>query len=102
MGRSAGEFLVGTDFLFPDVLTLRGQAEGLLRECAAPLVLDPADFVFAMHQGYQFLFFRCDGSDDPPVFHYQDGDSFTRVADRFSAWLAYCVVDESEATGSKR
>src|SRR5215467_11291282 len=59
MGRSAGRFLVGTDFTYPRVLELKAGAEQLLVECDAKVALDSADFVFTLHQGYQFLFFRC-------------------------------------------
>jgi hypothetical protein len=62
------------------------------------LALDPADFVFAVHQGYTFLFFRCGGSDDPPVFLYEEGETrFRQVADSFSAWLVGCAQDEIDA-----
>jgi hypothetical protein len=44
-----------------------------------------------MHQGYQFLFFKCDGSDDPPVYYYLEGDSSpTKKFDRFTEWIALC------------
>ena len=70
MGRSAGECLGGTDWLFPDLLELREGAESLLEECEATQSLDRNDFVFAMHQGYQFLFFKCGTGPDPEVFYY--------------------------------
>src|SRR5687768_10285736 len=57
MGRSTGEFLVGTDFLFPKLLQLRAQADELLRESKSSMRLGPQHFVFAAHQGYQFLYF---------------------------------------------
>lgn len=103
MGRSAGEFLVGTDWLFPAVLTLRDQAERLLRECKAQVALDQADFVFAVHQGYQFLFFRMGKTDDPEVFLYEEcEESFKRVANSFSEWFAGCVEDEIAAAKELR
>ena len=33
MGRSAGRFMRGSDFLYPTLITLRDQAEALLRDC---------------------------------------------------------------------
>ena len=102
MGRSAGDFFCGTDFLYAD-LPLREYADELLSEGDVPLALHPADFVFAMHQGYTFLFFRCGISDDPPVFLYEeDRTSFERVADSFSAWLALAAKDEIDAKNALR
>ena len=98
MGRSAGTFLQGTDFLFPDLLTLKAQAQRLLRESKAPVGLDAADFVFAVHQGYTFVFFKCGTDDDPPVFVFEEGDtSFRPGAESFSAWLAQSAADEVDA-----
>src|SRR5437660_297312 len=57
MGHSAGVFLSGTDFLFASLPELRQQAERLLEEANVSFRLAEADFVFAVHQGYQFLYF---------------------------------------------
>lgn len=98
MGKAAGQFLVGTDWKYPEVLGLRGQAEGLLLECGAPVSLGAGDLVFAVHQGYQFLFMRSEVGSDPPVFLYDEGESeFREVADSFSGWLLGCVADEIAA-----
>ena len=103
MGRSAGDFLVGTDFTYPPLLDLRPQADRLLVECSAKIALNEADFVFTLHQGYQFLFFRCGLSDDPPVFYYEEGAlGFVQVAGSFSAWLIGCVDDEVAAAEDLR
>jgi hypothetical protein len=46
-------------------------------------------FVFLMHQGYSFLYFPLDGSNDPPVYLYVDGDPAPKqVAPCFSDWVA--------------
>src|SRR5262249_39354390 len=98
MGRSAGSFLAGTDFLYPGVLALKAQAERLLAGCKSDLHLHRTDFVFTLHQGYQFLFFRSGVSDDPPVFFYDEGaPRFEQAADAFSTWLKSCADDEIEA-----
>jgi hypothetical protein len=98
MGRSAGKFLVGTDFLFHDLPTLHQRAERVLEEAGASVVLGPADFVFTIHQGYQFLFFKTGDGPDPEVFLFVEGeDEFQQVADSFSSWLTGCVADEIEA-----
>ena len=44
---------------------------------------------FFMHQGYYFEYFLIDGSDDPTVFSYMEGDKNVNVsADRFTQWVA--------------
>jgi SMI1 / KNR4 family (SUKH-1) len=66
--------LRGSDCCFSRLLDLRTWADQLLRESSAPFALHSQDFVFLMHQGYQFYFFRADGlSDDPPVFYFFEG-----------------------------
>jgi hypothetical protein len=98
IGRSAGAFLSGTDFLFADLGGLRLQAEQLLHESKAGFRLSDTDFVFAVHQGYQFLFFDTKESDDPAVWRYEEGDTASRkVFSHFSEWLDACVADEIKA-----
>jgi hypothetical protein len=98
MGRCAGTFFQGTDFLYRELPTLRGQAEELLRGCDVGLELNRSDFVFAVHQGYTFLFFQCGRSDDPPVFLYEEAEtSFRQVAESFSSWLVGCATDQIAA-----
>jgi hypothetical protein len=95
MGKSAGDFLVGTEYLFPDLLKLRKMAEDLLESCSAQFILHKSDFVFAAHQGYQFLFFRASDSSDPPIFYFLEGEEEpTQVFDHFSEWLLECLSDE--------
>lgn len=95
MGKSAGDFLVGTDYLFPYLLNFRKMAEDLLEDCNAPFRLNKSDFVFAVHQGYQFLFFRVsDSSDDPAIFYFLEGEKEPKqVFNRFSQWLLQCVFE---------
>jgi hypothetical protein len=98
MGRSAGAFLLGTDFLLADLGSLRLQAEQLLDEGKVGFRLKETDFVFAVHQGYQFLFFDTKESDDPAVWLYDEGDVASRkVFSHYSEWLEACVSDEIDA-----
>ena len=95
LGRDAGQFLRGTDFLYPELMGLQALPAPLLKTSGALFELTPAHFVFMSHQGYQFLFFACDAGDDPPVMHYLEGDTLPRqVAPCFSDWLSGCVADE--------
>jgi len=95
LGRSAGTFLSGTDFLFAGLPELRRQAERLLEEANVSFRLGKPDFVFAVHQGYQFLYFTTGQLDDPAVWHFAEGVSEPRcVFDHFSQWLSACTSDE--------
>lgn len=97
-GKQAREFLSGTDWMFPTILTLKESAAALLSECGIQQKLSPSDFVFAMHQGYQFLFFGCQSGQDPPVFRFIEGDqSAQQVFDSFSNWFCQCADDEIAA-----
>jgi hypothetical protein len=99
MGRAAGKFLVGTDYSFPKMLDFRKDAEALLRVNQSDFKLPPTAFVFIFHQGYTFLFFRCDdGADDPPVLMFTEADKAPRkVFDSFTAWLLTAVEDDIAA-----
>ena len=127
-GRSWGDLMRGEDSSFPQMIGYREVAEALLDELADDLavdlssdvgledlgvslpkgafglVLDARDFVFQMHQGYQFLFFRVDESEDPPVYHYNDDDpGFNMVFPSFTGWLEFCIEEEVACrTGARR
>lgn len=95
LGRREGEFLIGSDFGYPTILTLREAAEELLAENNATITLPANAFVFLMHQGYQFLFFHADGvNDDPPVYWYMElSNEFVEHAPSFSAQLRRTLED---------
>jgi hypothetical protein len=65
--------LVGTD-LINDKPELKKWAIELLQENGVNDILDEKDFVFMMHQGYIFWFFRADGIQNPDVFGYSEID----------------------------
>lgn len=96
MGRAAGRFLVGTDFLLKMIdLQFREGAEKLLRCCESGFVLPSDAYVFLFHQGYTFLFFRCAGHPDPPLSMFTEAESFPlEVARSFSTWLVRAVDDQ--------
>ena len=51
--------------------------------------------VFAMHQGYQFLFITANEGIDPPVYHYlEEGGKFEKKADTLSEFLFNVAQDE--------
>lgn len=95
MGQSSGDFLTGSDLLFPEVLELRDDAEELLNESKADFALSESDFVFCMHQGWQFMFFDCRAGDAAPIYQYSQGDDRpSKIFDSFSLWLESILTDE--------
>jgi hypothetical protein len=75
MGHGAGSFFKGTDIFYPNLLENRRRAEELLDEINSSFKLLESDFVFAIHQGYQFMYFDvAELSSDPPVYYYMEGE----------------------------
>lgn len=98
VGRSAGVFMQGSDFLYPEALLQKGIAERTLEEMDTDFSLSPQDYVFMGHQGYSFLFFRTGRNDDPPVLLLSDeGIIAKEVAKTFTDWLSGCIEDEAAA-----
>lgn len=73
MGKGAGRFLQGSDCLYPQLKGLQAAAAELLEENHFPRSLPDDAFVFFMHQGYQFSFFRLSEGQDPPTYSYCEG-----------------------------
>jgi len=91
MGHGAGKFLRGSDCFFQKLPYLKEWAIEILQENNFPEPLPDDAFVFFMHQGYQFSFFRLLEGDDPPTYSYSEGTnqtSFIRSHDKFSEFLA--------------
>lgn len=97
MGRSTGEFLRGDERCYPQLLTLRQDAEGLLEEerATTQFKLSATDFVFWMSQGTQFFFFDTAGGDDPAVWHFREGyENPMRRWDHYSEALTYLLNEQ--------
>jgi len=63
--------LAGTDLDNTTGVLTEGANE-LLMENSVENFLHEKDFVFMMHQGYMFWYFRADGDPDPLVYGYQE------------------------------
>lgn len=76
MGHSAGPLFVGSDYSLSQRhrLRLRKSAERVIERTGTDWQLPDDAFVFLMHHGYQFLFFRLREGDDPPVYRFSDAD----------------------------
>lgn len=79
--------LVGSNCVLSDVPDNNTAALELFAESGIGLP-EQAFVAFLMHQGYFFEFFLVDGSDDPPVYSYKEGDAAVKLsARRFSEWV---------------
>lgn len=95
MGRSAGNFYVGTDLFYPQILGATLAAHELVAEVKTGIVLPHGALVIAMHQGYQFLFIDADEGDDPPVHYYMENSgSFVKKANSLSQYFLDVAHDE--------
>lgn len=82
-----------------DLSGLNEAATGLLQENDKNYKLPSDAFVFYMHQGYQFMFFRLSEGDDPPVYFFGEGEGLDKpklLYDHFSSFLM------AEIDGHKR
>lgn len=94
MGRGAGKFFLGTDIFYPNIMGVTDDARELVAEDEAGIVLPEKSIVFAMHQGYQFMFFYAEGSDDPAVHSYQEqSGEFRNQCSSFTAFLLEAASD---------
>lgn len=96
MGVDAGPLLVGSQWSCRYLADIQEYAVELLAENVFPQPLPDDAFVFWMHQGYQFLFFRCAEGDDPPVYYYHEARhkaDFEPYAERFSDFISEAITD---------
>ncbi len=90
MGKEAGQFLRGTDCFYQHLLDLQEAAKDLLKENHVTQLLPNDAFIFLMHQGYQFCFFRLSQGEDPPTYYYCEGEEqkpFINNHSKFSDFL---------------
>lgn len=98
MGRSAGHYLQGSDAFYPALLELRDWATELLAENGNPFSLADDAFVFLMHQGYQFLYFRTGSQNpDPPVMYYFEGKPQSQAWPNISGYFQQVLEDHRKA-----
>lgn len=90
IGHQAGAFLRGTDVFYDQIAALTDEARVLLAENGLQDALPEDAFVFYMHQGYEFGYFRISEGADPPVYQYVEGSGPPK-----SAWPSFtaCLDD---------
>ena len=85
-----GRYFVGSDYGINEVKNLNRYAGELLEENDFPHRLSENDFVFFVHQGYMFYFFRLDEGDDPAVYYYDECTNqteFVKCSDSFTDFI---------------
>ncbi|MEB3336894.1 MAG: SMI1/KNR4 family protein [Leptolyngbyaceae bacterium] len=90
MGRGSDGFLKGEDCFYPHLFKIQAWAKELLEENNFPAPLPDDAFVFFMHQGYQFSFFRLTEGDHPPTYSFVEGQkelTFIKSHERFAEFL---------------
>ena len=105
MGNNAGTLLAGSDWLYPRLLRLQEGAREMLVEDNSLLQLPDDTFVFYMHQGYVFGFFRTSEGDDPPVYRYHeitDKEKFFRLYPSFTEFLLDSIREHADAVRQLR
>lgn len=99
IGHGAGKFFRGTCILYRDDISdiqeyaamLMQQEEDEENENGCCTLPDDA-FVFSMHQGYEFNFFKVTDGDDPPVYQYVEGNGppymvWPSLSDFLNYWI---------------
>jgi hypothetical protein len=69
--KSIPNGMLGSD-LYNDYKELNDWAKELLNEDNAENFLSEDDFVFMMHQGYMFWYFKANGNENPDVYFYHE------------------------------
>ncbi|OCR00093.1 hypothetical protein BCD64_02890 [Nostoc sp. MBR 210] len=101
-GICAGGLFEGSNCFYKSLPELRQGAEELLNRDEFPELLPEDAFVFLIHQGYIFWFFRTSEGDDPPVYGYEEGAApipytsvpFKKLSSSFSKFLAELLEEE--------
>jgi len=73
MGKNAGDFMRGSDYEWDELPELKNAANETLADNKLP-PLTQEDFVFFMHQGYIFAFFKIGEGEDPKIYLFSEGD----------------------------
>ncbi|MCU0546647.1 MAG: SMI1/KNR4 family protein [Oscillatoriaceae cyanobacterium Prado104] len=102
-GVWAGGLFIGSNCFYDSLPELRKAAEELLESDEFPEPLPEDAFVFFMHQGYIFWFFKTSEGDDPPVYGYEEGGAgvpyapvpFKKLSSNFSKFLEELLEGEA-------
>lgn len=93
-GENSGGFMQGSDLSCRDLAQINRVGRKLVHDAGS--ALPDSAFVFLMHQGYQFVYFVIDESDDPQVHLFDEGESVRPLGWTFSEWVLRAADDEIE------
>lgn len=88
MGKNAGDYMRGSDFLWHELSGMKEYANELLQENSLE-PLKEEDFVFWMHQGYIFSFFKLNDGNDPKVYGFNEGEIEKGIQLKFNSLTDY-------------
>ena len=74
MGKYSGKINEGTDCFYDDLIRIQAWPKELLKENSIQDELPSDAFIFSMHQGYEFWYFRISEGDNPPVYGFHEGE----------------------------
>lgn len=97
IGKGAGKFMQGTDIFYPSINDIKRESIELLKENGEEFSLADSDFVFEMHQGYEFLYFKLSNTDnnDSSVYQYVEGEGgITKEWDSFEDYIDDVLAQE--------
>ncbi len=84
-GNGLGSFEIGSVFFYKDELVEIQEiareimdADDLVGKPASPDKLPDDAYIFWMHEGYMFTFFRTSEGDNPPVHFFREGENRIR------------------------
>lgn len=104
MGRNAGQLFQGSDALISQRWSIRFRAfaQKIISEQGGSDSLPESAFVFLMHQGYVFLFFRLDEGENPPVYVVTDSEPEPKLlSENFTNFVERYVADLEELAATK-
>lgn len=90
MGHGSGGVLAGSECFYFDLPVIQKEAIELMQEDNFHGSLPDDAFVFFMHQGYQFAYFRLSEGENPPIYYYYEsatGGDISIIAPHFSDFL---------------
>jgi len=84
-------FFKGSSYNMSEIFNLQEWAIELLDEDGSDEMLTDNDFVFFMHQGYQFYFFKLNEGNDPPVYFYEEGENSKSFIKKYKSFTDFII-----------
>ena len=84
-------FFRGSSYAMSEINNIKLWAQELLEEDCSTETLTTNDFVFFMHQGYQFYFFRLNEGDNPPVYFYEEGENSQQFIKKYDSFVDFLI-----------